>query len=30
MSEVNPKMLLALGLIGGLLGIYATPINPVP
>jgi tetrahydromethanopterin S-methyltransferase subunit C len=29
MSEVNPKMLLALGLIGGLLGIYATPINPV-
>lgn len=29
MSDVNPKMLLALGLIGGLLGIYATPINPI-
>ena len=26
---VNPKMTLALGVVGGLIGIYLTPINPV-
>lgn len=28
-SAVSPKKTLALGVIGGLLGIYATPIHPV-
>jgi tetrahydromethanopterin S-methyltransferase subunit C len=26
---VNPKMTLAIGIVGGLVGIYATPINPI-
>jgi tetrahydromethanopterin S-methyltransferase subunit C len=29
MPEVDKRMTLALGLIGGLIGIYLTPINPV-
>src|SRR5512136_1093757 len=29
MPEVDKRKTLALGLIGGLLGIYLTPINPV-
>ena len=28
-SSVNPKMTAGIGIIGGLLGIYLTPINPV-
>ncbi len=28
-NDVNPKKMLALGVVGGLLGIYATPISPV-
>ncbi|HMK54390.1 MAG TPA: tetrahydromethanopterin S-methyltransferase subunit C [Methanobacteriaceae archaeon] len=28
-SAVDPKKTLALGVIGGILGIYATPINPI-
>ncbi|MDO9044594.1 MAG: tetrahydromethanopterin S-methyltransferase subunit C, partial [Methanobacteriaceae archaeon] len=28
-SSVNPKHTLALGVIGGLAGIYLTPISPV-
>jgi tetrahydromethanopterin S-methyltransferase subunit C len=26
---VNPQMILALGVVGGFIGIYATPINPM-
>jgi tetrahydromethanopterin S-methyltransferase subunit C len=29
MPDVNPRMTLALGIIGGFIGIYLTPINPV-
>ena len=28
-SSVNPKKPLALGIIGGLVGIYLTPVNPI-
>ena len=28
-SSVNPKMTAGIGIIGGLIGIYLTPINPV-
>ena len=28
-NAVDPKKMLALGVVGGLLGIYATPINPI-